>query len=300
MITLPLVMLLVLISSVSHAADTLVWSGERPDVLIGSGEDFYAAIYRAGSDTTEILRLSPDGTVLDRFEVDGRVGGLALSNGELLVSHSDRITSIRNGSARDMATGLSNPGSIAALGDQILVAVDSGVLRIERDEVSTGGTSGDRLFLEIWTVEHGIARAGRGPRIMIDFPTYSLDGNILRSMLPIDGVEDADLVLGTGLSLSGDLGGGASSMLNPVRLPYTAEVSAMETNETDRFGILGIEGGCVHMAHTGEVFRLCPGESRVFTRNTSSPDGSLDIVLTTTVTNHGFVYLEMPGGQEEI
>lgn len=297
---LALVMVLVFVTSISHAADTLVWSGERPDALISTGDDLYAAIYRAGSDTKEILRVSPDGTVLDRFEIDGRVRGMAISNGELLVSRSDRVTSIRNGSIRDIATGLSNPESIAALGDRIFVAVDGGVLGIEGGEEGTGGTSGEHLFLEIWTVEHGIARTGPGPRIMIDFPTYSLDDGMLRSMIPIDGVEDADLVLGTGISLSGDLGGGASSMLNAVRLPYTAEVPAMETNETDRFGILGIEAGCVHMVHMGEVFRLCPGESRSFTRNASSPGGSLDIVLNTTVTNHGFVHLEMPGGQEEI
>lgn len=298
MIALALAVLFVLMPSISYAEDTLIWSGDRPDALISSGDDIYAAIYRAGSDTTDILRISPDGTVLDRFEVDGHVRGLAFSNNELLVSHSDRITSIRNESVRDIARGLSSPGSIAALGDQIFVAVDGGVLRIERGGLAAN--TGKHLFLEIWTVEHGIARTGPGPRIMIDFPTYSLDEGILRSMMPIDGLDGADLIVGTGISLSGDLGGGASSMLNAVKLPYTAEVSMMETNETDRFGILGIQDGCVRIAHMGEMFRLCPGESRSFTRNASSPGGSLDIVLTTTVTNHGFVYLETPGGQEEI
>lgn len=297
---LALVLLLVLMSSPSSAAGTLVWSGGRPDALTTSGDDFYAAIYRAGSDTTEILRISPDGTVLDRFEVDGRVRGLAFSNGALLISHSDRVTSIMNKSARDIATGLSNPGSITFLGDQILVAVDGGVIRIERGEEGVTAGRGESLFLEIWTVEHGIARTGPGPRIMIDFPTYSLEGGMLRSMMPIDGVDDADLIVGTGISLSGDLGGGASSMLSAVKLPYSAEVSTIETNETDQFEILGIEDGCVNLKHMGEIFQLCPGESRSFTRNTSSPRGSLDMVLTTTVTNHGFVTLKTPGGQEEI
>ncbi|MGB9901389.1 hypothetical protein [Methanothrix sp.] len=244
--------------------------------------------------------MSPDGMVLGRFEVEGRVRGMAISNGELLVSHSDRITAISNESVRDLAVGLSNPGPVAALGDQLFVAVDGGVLRTGRRGEDLTVSTGKHLFLEIWTVEHGIARAGPGPRIMIDFPTYSLDEGILRSMMPIDGMEDADLIVGTGISLSGDLGGGASSMLSAVKVPYTAEVSTMETNETDRFGILGIEDGCVNMAHMGEIFRLCPGESRSFTRNTSSPGGSLDIVLTTRVINHGFVYVETPGEQEEI
>ncbi|MCX8206953.1 MAG: hypothetical protein N3G75_03875 [Methanothrix sp.] len=297
---LALVLLPVLMLSVSYAADTLFWSGERPDALISSGDGIYAAIYRAGSDTTEILRISAGGTVLDRFEVDGRVRGLAFSNGEVLISHSDRITSIRNASVRDIATGLSNPGSIAALGDQIFVAVDGGVIRIDRREEAATANTGALIFLEIWTIEHGIARMGPGPRIMIDFPTYSLDEGMLRSMMPIDGEEDADLIVGTGISLSGDLGGGASSMLSAVKLPYTAEVSTIETNETDQFEILGIDDSCVNIAHMGEVFQLCPGESRSFTRNTSSPGGSLDVVLTTTVTNHGFVTLETPGGQEEI
>ncbi|MCQ8903074.1 MAG: hypothetical protein NQU42_03115 [Methanothrix sp.] len=300
MIALALALLFVLIPQVSYAADTLIWSGERPDALISSGEDIYAAIYRDGRDTTEILRISPDGTVLGRFEIDGRVRGMAFSNGELLVSHSDRITSIRNESILDIATGLINPGSIAALGDRIFVAVDGGVLRIGRHGEDLAVNTGKHIFLEIWTVEHGISRRGPGPRIMIDFPTYSLDDGVLRSIMPVDGVEGADLIVGTGISLSGDLGGGASSMLSAVKLPYTAEVSTVEANETDRFGILGIEDGCVHMAHMGEIFRLCPGESRSFTRNTSSPDGSLDIMLTTTVTNHGFVQLETPGVQEEI
>ncbi|MDH7596449.1 MAG: hypothetical protein QHG98_01710 [Methanothrix sp.] len=297
---LAMALLFVLIPQISYAAGTLIWSGERPDVLTSSGDEIYAAVYRAGNDTTEILRISPDGELLGRFEVDGRVRGLAFNNGELLVSHSDRITSIRGESIRDIAGGLNNPGSIAAIGDQIFVAVDGGVLGIGRHGEDLTVNTGRHLFLEIWTVEHGIARTGPGPRIMIDFPTYSLDDGTLRSMMPLDGVEDADIIVGTGISLSGDLGGGASSILNAVKLPYTAEVSTMETNETDRFGILGIEDGCVHMTHMGEMFRLCPGESRSFTRNTSSPGGSLDIVLTTRVTNHGFVYLETPGAQEEI
>lgn len=297
---LAILLLLVVMPSISYASGTLVWSGERPDALISAGDALYAAIYRSDSDTTEILRISPAGTVMDRFEVDGRVRGLAFSNGELLVAHSDKITSIRNKSVRDIARGLNNPESIATLGDQIFVAVDGGVLRIDRREEDVRADTGEHLFLEIWTVEHGIARAGPGPRIMIDFPTYSIDGGMLRSMMPIDGLEDADIIVGTGISLSGDLGGGASSMLCAVKLPYTAEVSTMETNETDSFEILGIEDGCVQMAYMGEIFQLCPGESRSFIRNTSSPGGSLDIVLTTRVTNHGFVYLETPSGQEEI
>lgn len=297
---LALALLFVLMPSIACAADTPIWSGERPDALISSGDGIYAAIYRAGSDTTEILKISPDGSVLDRFEVDGHVRGLAFSGDELLISHSDRITSIRNGSVRDIAAGLSNPGSIAALGNYVFVAVDGGVIRVDRREENVTAGTGGYLFLEIWTAEHGIARTGPGPRIMIDFPTYSLDEGILRSMMPIDGVDDADLIVGTGISLSGDLGGGASSMLSAVKLPYTAEISTIETNETDQFEILGIEDGCVRMAHMGEIFQLCPGESRSFTRNTSSPGGSLDIILTTKVTNHGYVQLETPGEQEEI
>lgn len=160
------------------------------------------------------------------------------------------------------------------------------------------------LFLEIWTVEHGIARIGQGcgimpERIYIDFPTYTYgfdeDEGTLRLMGPLYAVGDADLIVGTGRELCGDLGGGISSTLDAVKLPYTATVSIL------RFRIMGIEDGCVQIKHRGKMFRLCPGESRSFTGKTSrklpsslwstSPDGSLDIKITTRVTNHGFVKL---------
>ncbi len=295
---LPFLLAFLISSAISNAstADDMIWRGESPSAMVSAGEEIYASFQAAGG--SEILRLSKEGEVLDRFYVDGLVRGLAYSDGSLFVSHSDSISIIRDGHVREIASGLNNPSSMVVIGDMILVSVTGGIARIRTGEDMQAG-AGDILFLEIWTNQHGIARTGPQPRIMIDFPTYSLEDGVLTSHLPVEGVETADLIVGSGTSLSGDLGGGASSMLEAVNIPYTAEIYTRE-NVTDAFQILRIDNDRVYLEHLGEEFVLGPGEARRFTRNTTSPDGSLDIVSTTIVTNHGLVYLKQPQSQDVI
>lgn len=140
------------------------------------------------------------------------------------------------------------------------------------------------LFLEVWTREKGEILEGMPMRMMIDFPTYRLSDGVLKSMRNIELPSPARALVGSGLSLSGDLGGGASSSLHPVMdLPYSV----------DNVSILSIDGDMATISYMGEQRTLRPGESWEEKREEirSVGDARLKVAVNTTISNHGFVML---------
>jgi parallel beta-helix repeat protein len=140
-------------------------------------------------------------------------------------------------------------------------------------------------FLEVWTHEHGEAISGNPARIMIDFPTYSLENSSLVTFFPMELDPSLNTIIGIGSSLSGDLGGGASSILyQATELPYTA----------DNFTILSMDENVLIADYFGERLVLGPGESweNVTEELETTELATLKVTRTRTVYNHGLVTLE--------
>lgn len=156
----------------------------------------------------------------------------------------------------------------------------------ESEETELPQASGNLLFMEVWTDRHGQAVSGMPPKMMIDFPGYELDRQTIRSFVPVDIPVQVLAVGGSGFSLSGDLGGGANSGLEPILvLPY----------ELGGVNITAIEGELVTVDHAGESRALLPGEVWEIRRSEiqSNKDVTLNITTTTTVKNHGRMELNV-------
>lgn len=156
----------------------------------------------------------------------------------------------------------------------------------ELQEYDLPQASGNLLFIEVWTDRHGQAERGMPPKLMIDFPSYELDNQTIRSFVPVDIPAQVLAVGGTGFSLSGDLGGGANSGLEPIlMLPY----------ELGGVNVTAISGDRVTVDHAGESRDLLPGEVWEIRRSEiqSNKDVTLNITTTTTVKNHGRVDLKV-------
>ncbi len=116
--------------------------------------------------------------------------------------------------------------------------------------VKTVDWANELVFIEYWGSLSSEVLSGEGaPPLMIDFPTYHYEEetSTLTSHLGAFGTEPEKInpvtvriVLGNGLSLSGDVGGGASSGLDGINdLPYHPNFSAAYVlSEIDERGLV--------------------------------------------------------------
>jgi len=160
---------------------------------------------------------------------------------------------------------------------------------LNSSQVISSDQSQNHLFLEVWTDENGTVLSGTPVLMMIDFPTYSLRDSVLTPTLPFGIGAEARAVIGIGRSLSGDLGGGASSSLYPInQLPYDA----------DGVKITEIKGDVAIFDYQGKQITLGPGEkwqdSVEESRTVAGTEYKVEI--TTLIKNHGRV--ELQGGDE--
>jgi len=152
--------------------------------------------------------------------------------------------------------------------------------------------SREHLFIEFWEHQDGKLINGKAYKMMIDFPTYSLENGSLTSIGPIDVGPAAMAIFGTGSSLSGDMGGGAASGLVTVtELPYFIG-SYFSLN----ISITQIVGEIVTLDLSGRQMRLEPGESwkKERTDTEEIQDSLMKVTTTLTVSNHGKVAFQPP------
>jgi hypothetical protein len=159
--------------------------------------------------------------------------------------------------------------------------------------------SKEYLFIEVWEHQDGKVISGKAYKTMIDFPTYVLENSALNSMLPVNIESRALAILGTGSSLSGDLGGGAASGLDAVNeVPHV-----VRTLSGLNISIVQIERDNVTMDLNGRQIVLGPGESwkKESTETRSIQNSLMKVTTTLTIWNHGRVVivsseLEAKGG----
>ncbi len=124
---------------------------------------------------------------------------------------------------------------------------------------------------------------GSYPAIKIDLPTYRFNAKtgILEGIVPFEINESLMIIYGRGSSISGDLGGGSSSIL---RGAYGIPCSF------DTFTIEGFtENGSVYMKYNNDTLALKPGERWTDIRfvNESTPIYSMVKTITETITYYG-------------
>jgi len=140
------------------------------------------------------------------------------------------------------------------------------------------------LFIEVWTREQGQLEEGTFARMMIDSPMYRLRDSTLRSVYELDMPVGTMAVAGSGLSLAGDLGGGATSSLYPVtELPY----------QMGNVTLFSLDGDSVTVGFRGQQKILTPGESwqEEWEETRTVGDARMLVKATTTISNHGRVAL---------
>jgi hypothetical protein len=146
------------------------------------------------------------------------------------------------------------------------------------------------LFIEVWEHQHGKIISGTAYKMMIDFPTYSLENSTLKSVMPVEIDPRALAILGKGSSLSGDMGGGAASGLSMIKETplFLGSYSGLNVS------ILGIEGEDIILDLSGRQMVLEPGESwkRERTDMQQIQDSLMKVTNTLTIWNHGRVVLE--------
>ena len=158
-------------------------------------------------------------------------------------------------------------------------------------------SGGRHLFIEVWDHQEGKIINGTAYKMMIDFPTYSLENSTLRSTVPIE-IDPSELaILGQGSSLSGDVGGGAASGISSIKkVPYLlGNYSGLNIS------IMQIKEDNVTFDLSGRQMVLEPGES--WNRESSElqqiQDSLIKVTTTLTIWNHGLVNLEWPNpGQD--
>ncbi|OPX79019.1 MAG: Periplasmic copper-binding protein (NosD) [Methanosaeta sp. PtaB.Bin039] len=144
------------------------------------------------------------------------------------------------------------------------------------------------LFLEVWTHEDGQALEGTPNRLMIDFPTYHLSDSVLRFQQHLNLSPQALAILGSGQSLSGDMGGGASSGLYQLLdLPHSL----------GEFAVLSIEGDSATFKFGNETRTLQPDQSWQLRSEEVRRIGEARVLVnsTTTISNHGRVTMLQEG-----
>jgi parallel beta-helix repeat protein len=141
-------------------------------------------------------------------------------------------------------------------------------------------------FIEIWTHQNGVALNGTPAMMMIDFPTYYLEDSYLVSYIPVEADPSVKTILGEGISLSGDLGGGAASALYPV-----SEIPCTSGNLT----ILSIDEDIVTLDYQGQRITLGSNESwEIETESVETDEmATLRVTTKTTIWNHGRVWLRV-------
>jgi hypothetical protein len=159
-------------------------------------------------------------------------------------------------------------------------------------------SSGERhLFIEVWEHQDGKIISGTAYKMMIDFPTYSLENSTLRSAVPIEIDPSASAILGRGSSLSGDVGGGAASGISSIKeVPYL-----LGNYSRLNISITQIKGDNVTFDLSGRQIVLEPGESwnRERSELQQIQDSLIKVTTTLTIWNHGLVNLETPNpGQD--
>lgn len=146
-------------------------------------------------------------------------------------------------------------------------------------------TSTEYAFIDHQTYTDGRLINGSYPALMIDFPTYRFDTEkgTLEGMVPFEINESLKIIYGKGTSLSGDLGGGSSSILNGAyRLPCS-------------FGAFTVEGftddGAVHLKYKNDTLVLEPGErwTDIRTVNETTSTYSIEKTVTETITYYGIM-----------
>jgi hypothetical protein len=171
--------------------------------------------------------------------------------------------------------------------------------------------AGKYLFVEVWTTVGG---TGHLPQLMIDFPTYryNRESGALESYT---GGANLDLgagdwgLAGRGSSRGGDAGGGAASQLESIReLPYsttvrifTGQVGEMGMEDTRSAPVVveAVDGeGRLMATIDGERVLLAPGEawSRTVEADVSTREGKGHYVVTSVVTNYGWLERSLLGG----
>ncbi len=152
--------------------------------------------------------------------------------------------------------------------------------------------AGEYLFVEYFTWNDGVASADTGLcpyAAMIDFPGYSFSDGRLSFPGMID--DDAGLLgfVGDGMANLGDMGGGISSQVIPIR-----ELPFLFAN-----GISGIHAayadGTVVAEILGRFFLLGPGEAW-HARYESDPSPDCHATTTTRLTNYGLLPREAISG----
>ena len=155
--------------------------------------------------------------------------------------------------------------------------------------VTVGKTEDRVLFIEQHTNTDGSTIAGNYPFMFIDFPAYYFDEDerFLEGFMGFD-VDDVVAIYGSGESLSGDAGSGAATELSPV-YSIPAEVTG------DRITRLW-EDGKVAIEHAGETITLEPGQTwedvRVEETTGGYNTGLIELTITDSITNHGFIEKE--------
>jgi hypothetical protein len=124
---------------------------------------------------------------------------------------------------------------------------------------------------------------------MIDFPTYSFDKKTgtLSGLINFKVNETLVAIYGSGLSLSGAAGGGASTGIDGVfDLPY----------KKDDLQILRIDlDGTAHMSYKGLSITLRNGEewtnatSRIDSKEVGNMKGKAMLTITDKIINHGIL-----------
>jgi hypothetical protein len=155
-------------------------------------------------------------------------------------------------------------------------------------EFALSSGSGNVLFLDEHRHVDGKAVEGSCGGLMIDFPTYRFDEETrtLSGMLNFEVNDSLKVVYGSGLSLSGDAGGGAATRLTGVYgLPY----------EDGPLTILAVrEDGTVELVYKNENIKLGVGEAWSSVNVSVVDKGGCRIRenVTDWIVNYGFIEKE--------
>lgn len=174
----------------------------------------------------------------------------------------------------------------------IVVVISAGCMDDNSKSTTRSGIPVDKvIFVEYHSNTFGETITGTYPNFMyIDFPTYQVDeeNQILQSVFsdPLFDVNDSLIaVIGSGISLSGTAGGGASTWLYPAySLPaYVQEITLESVFENETVDVI----------YNNISIRLTQNESysKSYTRvEEDVEDGwMIERKTTDTIKNYGFI-----------
>jgi len=142
------------------------------------------------------------------------------------------------------------------------------------------------LFIETRKDKNGTIINGTPSTLFIDGPTYDLRNSTVSTVESIELNSSTKAVYGSHFQISGDIGSGISSWLDPViDLPYNH----------GEINILKIDGDNVTLNCSGNNVALMPGSSwkRVTTQPEEIGDRLLNVTTNVTVYNHGKVSVKV-------